>query len=70
MPLKVVKILATQLVAILYTGKFWQGKIGKFDESYLPKIFFANIHRYTENIFGICTDCSLFAAKIFLCIAF
>ena len=24
------------------------------------KIFFVNIHRYIENIFGICTDCSLF----------
>ena len=28
------------------------------------KIFFANIHRYTENVFGIYTDCSLLA-KIF-----
>ena len=25
------------------------------------KIFLANIHRYTENVFGMCTDCSLFA---------
>ena len=25
------------------------------------KIFLGNIHTYTENIFGICTDCSLFA---------
>ena len=25
------------------------------------KIFLANIHRYTKNVFGICTDCSLFA---------
>ena len=25
------------------------------------KIFPTNIHRYTENVFGICTDCSLFA---------
>ena len=24
------------------------------------KIFLNNIHRYTENVFGICTDCSLF----------
>ena len=24
------------------------------------KIFLANIHRYTENVFGIYTDCSLF----------
>ena len=26
---------------------------------------FADIHRYIENVFGICTDCSLFA-KFFL----
>ena len=24
------------------------------------KMFFTNIHRYTENVFDICTDCSLF----------
>ena len=24
------------------------------------KIFLANIHRYTENVYGICTDCCLF----------
>ena len=31
----------------------------------LFEIFLANIHRYTENVFGIYTDCSLFA-KFFL----
>ena len=31
----------------------------------LIKIFLTNIHRYTENVFGIYTDCSLFA-KFFL----
>ena len=30
---------------------------------------FANIHRHAENVFGICTDCSLFT-KISLPIAF
>ena len=25
------------------------------------KIFLAIIHRYTKNVFGICTDCNLFA---------
>ena len=25
------------------------------------KIFLANIHRHTESIYGICTDCCLFA---------
>ena len=25
------------------------------------KIFLANIYRYTENVFGMCTDCSLIA---------
>ena len=29
------------------------------------KIFLTDIHRYTENVFGIYTDCSLFA-KLFL----
>ena len=29
------------------------------------KIFLTNIHRCTENVFGICTDCSLFP-KFFL----
>ena len=32
------------------------------------KIFIANIHRYTENVFGICTDFKLFA-KVSLPIA-
>ena len=29
------------------------------------KIFLTNIHRYAENVYGICTDCRLFA-KFFL----
>ena len=33
------------------------------------KIFLVNIHRYTENVLGICTDCRLFA-KIFLANSF
>ena len=24
------------------------------------KIFLANIHSYTENVYGICTDCCLY----------
>ena len=37
----------------------------------LAKIFFTNIHRYTENVFDIilCTDCSLFT-KFFLANSF
>ena len=35
----------------------------------VTKIFLANIHRYTINIFGICTDCSLFT-KYFLANSF
>ena len=52
-------------------GKFWWGKIGEFGKSNLANhelftiIFLTNIHRYTENVFGISTDCSLFA-KFFL----
>ena len=33
------------------------------------KIFLANVHRYNENVFGICTDFSLFA-KFFLANSF
>ena len=29
--------------------------------SYSPKLFITNLHRYTENVFGVCTDFSLFA---------
>ena len=34
------------------------------------KIFLINIHRYTKNVFGICTDCSLLAKFFFANIAF
>ena len=33
------------------------------------KIFITNIHRYTENVFDICTNCSLFV-KFFLAKSF
>ena len=37
-------------------------KLAKFENHALfAKIFLAIIHRYTENVFGICTHCSLFA---------
>ena len=36
-----------------HTGKFWWGKIGEYNESWV--IRHANIHRYTENVFGICS---------------
>ena len=39
-------------------GKLMNGEL-------FAKTFLTNIHRYTENVFGICTDCSLFA-KFFL----
>ena len=53
---------------------FGRGKIDEFGESQatvFAKIFLANIHRYTENVFGISTDftCSLFA-KFFLANSF
>ena len=65
-------------------GKTLAGeKLTNFENHELfAKIFLPNIHRYTENVFGICTDCNLFAkfflsnssylyglslAKIFLC---
>ena len=33
------------------------------------KVFLTNIHRYTENVYGISTDCCLFA-KFFLANSF
>ena len=39
------------------------------DSELFAKIFLTNIHRYTENVFGICTDCSLFT-KVFLANSF
>ena len=35
----------------------------------IAKVFLANIRRYTENVFGICTDYSLFI-KLFLANSF
>ena len=45
---------------LLYTGNFWWGKIGE-----LSAIRLTNVHRYAENVFGTCTDCSSFT-KCFL----
>ena len=48
-------------------GKFWCGKklVNLANCELFTKIFLANVHRYTENVFGMCTDSSLFI-KIFL----
>ena len=48
---------------LLHTGKFWQEKklANLANYGLFAKIFLANIHTYTENVFGICIDCSLFA---------
>ena len=38
------------------------GKMGEFGESWtIRKKFLTNIHRYTKNVLGICTDFSSFA---------
>ena len=51
-------------------GKFWLGKNWRIDycELYLPKVSLP-IFTYTLNVFGICTDCSLFA-NLFLANSF
>ena len=53
----------------IWTSKIALGKILVGEKSanreLFAKIFLTNIHRYTENVFGICTDCSLFT-KFFL----
>ena len=49
-------------------GKILAGeKVGEFGEYHLFAKNFPcnNIHRYTKNVFGICTDCNLFT-KCFL----
>ena len=54
-------LLSTGKVATPYMGKFWGGKLANLvNREVFVKIFLTNIHRYTENVFGICTDCSLF----------
>ena len=48
-------------------GKILVGKklVNLANHEPFAKIFLANIHRYTENKYGICTDCCFFA-KFFL----
>ena len=51
---------------LLYMGKFWlRKKLANLTNCEL----FANIYKYINNIFGICTDCSLFD-KFFLANSF
>ena len=47
---------------ILYTGKFWQRKnlANLANCKLFTKIVLTNIQIYTETVFGICTDFSLF----------
>ena len=58
-----------QKLHLLYTGNIWQRKNWQIMSYIFAKIFLTNIHRCTENVFGICTDCSLFT-KFSLPIAF
>ena len=48
-------------------GKYLAGEklANLVNRELFANILFTTIHRYTENVFGICTDCSLFA-KFFL----
>ena len=53
---------------VLYTGKFWQEKLANLANSELfAKINFPR--QYTETVYGICIDCTLFA-KFFLANSF
>ena len=53
----------------LYTvhGKILAGKklVNLTNHELFTKIFLANIHRYTKNVFGTCTNCSLYYLPIF-----
>ena len=51
-------------VFMLFAYRAWENFGGANHEPF-AKIFLANIHRYTENVLGICTDFSLFT-KFFL----
>ena len=52
--------------AVLYIRKFWWEKKASnlANHELFIKTFLANIPRYTENVFDICTDCSLFSSPI------
>ena len=54
------KSLNNNTIHILYTGKFWHWKKLAIlvNHELIAKIFIANIHRYTKNVFGICTYCT------------
>ena len=55
---------------IPYKGNFGREKlVNLVNLELFAKNFLANIHRYTKNVFGICTDFSLFT-KFFLTIDF
>ena len=57
-------LCATNLVTV--HGKILVGeKLANYE--YFTKIFLATVHRYTENVFGICTD--LLIRQIFPCFA-
>ena len=60
------------LYSVYHTRKnFGKGKIGELGKLWaIRQIFLANIHRYTKNVFSICTDCSLFAPNFSSPIAF
>ena len=49
-------------------GKYLAGEklVNLTNREVFAKIFLANIHRYTENVFGKCTDVSLFANNFHL----
>ena len=56
-------ILPMKFCILPYTGNIWQANLANCE--LFAKIFLASIHRYTKTVFGIWTDCSLFA-KFFL----
>ena len=56
--------LAVHVHRITVHGKILAGE-KLANRELFAKIFLANIHRYTENVSGICTDCSLCILKNF-----
>ena len=55
-PLNLIELYFNTVQANFLAGE----KLAKLAKSELfAKIFLTNIHSYTKNVFGICTDCSL-----------
>ena len=65
------RINTNSWLAIVHRKKLAGEKLANhaYDHEPFTKIFLTNIHKYTKNVFGICTDFRLFT-KFFLANSF